>query len=356
MRAVLRRLLALHPALPALALSFGGGLAGAALGLPAGLLIGGSIAVSAAALFGVRAEIPLRLRNAALVVIGMTLGTNVQQDSLALIAQWPLTLIGLGLAVAAMVTLSAVLLNRGLGLPAGTAALAAIPGHLSFVLALAEAGGANSSRIAVIQSIRILLLTILVPVVARLFAHFETRPPLSPPATLDMTTLLPLAAACALAGWLFERARIPAGFVLGAMAVAIAAKLAGLYSGVLPFWLTATGFVVMGGLIGSRFSGVTLAELRGAALGGVTVTAASVGVVSLTAGVLAPVTGIAFGQIWIGLAPGALEAMGALGLAMGFDTGFIAAHHTARFLLISLFAPVLVAAIRRNTARAGQPG
>ena len=46
-----------------------------------------------------------------------------------------------------------------------------------------------------------------------------------------------------------------------------------------------------------------------------------------------------FGQIWLGLAPGALEGMGALGIALGFDTAFIAAHHVTRLLLLTLAIP-----------------
>jgi hypothetical protein len=33
--------------------------------------------------------------------------------------------------------------------------------------------------------------------------------------------------------------------------------------------------------------------------------------------------------------------MGALGIALGFDTAFIAAHHTVRFLLLTLSIPTV---------------
>ena len=41
----------------------------------------------------------------------------------------------------------------------------------------------------------------------------------------------------------------------------------------------------------------------------------------------------------LGLAPGALESMGMLGVSLGFDTAFIAALHTARFFLLTLTIP-----------------
>jgi uncharacterized membrane protein AbrB (regulator of aidB expression) len=62
-----------------------------------------------------------------------------------------------------------------------------------------------------------------------------------------------------------------------------------------------------------------------------------------------------FGQIWIGLAPGALEGMGALGIALGYDTAFIAAHHVIRLLLLSFAIPAVVVLLRLSERRAA-PG
>jgi uncharacterized membrane protein AbrB (regulator of aidB expression) len=97
----------------------------------------------------------------------------------------------------------------------------------------------------------------------------------------------------------------------------------------------------MGGLIGSRFAGTTLKELARVALGGIAVTIICIAVVSGIAYALTLSVGMPFGQVWLGLAPGALEAMGALGIALGFDTAFIAAHHTARFFLLTLAIPTV---------------
>jgi uncharacterized membrane protein AbrB (regulator of aidB expression) len=57
-----------------------------------------------------------------------------------------------------------------------------------------------------------------------------------------------------------------------------------------------------------------------------------------------------FGQIWLGLSPGALEGMGALGIALGFDTAFIAAHHVARLLFLTIAIPVVTLLVRERGA------
>ena len=55
-----------------------------------------------------------------------------------------------------------------------------------------------------------------------------------------------------------------------------------------------------------------------------------------------------YGQLWLGLSPGALEGMGALGIALGYDTAFIAAHHVIRLLMLSFAIPLVVVVIRRR--------
>lgn len=330
----------LRALLPTLAISLIGGLIAQAIELPAGLLIGGAVAVSIASIAGLKAHIPNPLRDIAFVIIGMTLGTNVSQNSLELINQWPLSIAGLFIILVLIVALATATLRYVFKFDLATAYLSSFPGHLSFVLGMAESGYGNPRQIAVIQSIRILLLTVLVPLVARFTSttHLTIAPQ---GAEMQVIPLALLAAACAAGGFVFRFFKLPAAFVLGSMTVATAGKLAGLYDGHLPVILTSFGFVVMGSLIGSRFVGTTLRDLRRDALGGVVVTLICVATVSTAALILTNMTGLPFGQLWLGLAPGALEAMGALGIALGFDTAFIAAHHTLRFFILTLAIPTV---------------
>lgn len=337
----------LVPVVLTLVLSLAGGLVATLLHMPAALLVGGAVAVSIASLAGFRAEIPDRLRNTAFVVVGMTLGTNVAQDSLAMLPQWPVTIIGLAVALALIVFLSTLLLHHAFGFDWGTSYLSSFPGHLSFVLGMAESGYGSSRQIAVIQSMRILLLTLVVPV----FASVQSDADLSQLPSgheLDLIPLAMLILACIAGGFGFRALRIPAAFVLGPMVVATTGKLMGLYDGHLPALITLGGYLVMGGLIGSRFAGTTGGEIRRMAVAGTAATVICVGVVSGVSWTAAQLVDMPVGQIWLGLAPGALESMGALGLALGFDTAFIAAHHTTRFFFLTLAIPTVAAVAQKD--------
>lgn len=323
-----------------LVVSLAGGLVAQMANLPAGMLMGGALAVSIVSVLGVPTAVDNRLRNTGFVIVGMTLGTNVAQDSLALVPQWPYSLIGLATVLLLIVVLCTLILTA-LGFDRGTAYLSSFPGHLSFALGMAESGYGDPRNIAVIQSVRILLLTILAPVVARLANASGLSSGGVAGDTMALLPLAMLALACVAGGFAFHLCKVPAGFVLGPMFVSTAGKLMGLYDGRMPTVLTLAGFVLMGALIGSRFSGTTLKGIGRAALGGVVNTVICIAVVSSAAFILTQLTDMPFGQIWLGLAPGALESMGALGVALGYDTAFIAAHHTARFFLLTLIVPTV---------------
>jgi membrane AbrB-like protein len=337
----------LYPVLLTLALSAAGGGIATLLGLPASWMVGGVVAVTAGSIAGLPIRMPDRLRDVAFLLIGMSMGASVAPDSLQLIASWPVTIAALALELVLIIALTGWMLARFFRLDTGTAYLSSFPGHLSFVMGIASAGVGNARQIVIIQVIRILMLTICVPI-GTVFLPIDHFAPTVTTEFLNFWELLALAAACVAVGLVFMRLKIPAGFVLGAMAAATAAKLGGLYTAAMPAPLVLVTFVLTGALIGSRFAGISRREILVAAKGGVIATAMTVGIVTLVAWVASLVVDMPYGQIWLGLAPGALEGMGALGIALGYDTAFIAAHHVIRLLMLSLAIPTVVVLIRRR--------
>jgi membrane AbrB-like protein len=328
------------------------------VGLPAGLLVGAALTVSLAAMAGAPVGLPAPLRLVTFLLVGMSMGASVAPDSLSLIAQWPISLAGLVLELVLIIGVTGWVLVRFFGLDTGTAYMSSFPGHLSFVMSIASAGVGIPRQIVMIQVIRLLMLTIAVPIGALFLPIGEgIVMPASAPETMDPITLIALAMGCTAVGILFEKLKIPAGFVLGAMAAATGGKLAGLYTASLPEPLVVATFIATGALIGVRFIGLTWAEFRRIAFGGLVATAITLSITTSIAAVVSLFVATPFGQIWIGLAPGALEGMGALTIALGYDTAFVAAHHVIRLLLLSFAIPGVVVLIRRQIRRenAGLP-
>jgi membrane AbrB-like protein len=354
MAAATDRTAAIRPTLTALGLAAAGGFVGNLLGLPAGWLLGGSVAVAAGNLLGVRASLPNWLRDTAFVLTGLSMGANVARDSLALMVQWPVTIVALVIELVCIVGLTGYMLRRRFGLDPGTAYLSSFPGHLSFVMGIAAAGVGDPRQITIIQVIRIMMLTICVPIGA-LFLPVGDSAPVAGAAWIAPPALVAVAICCAVTGYLFTRLRVPAGYALGAMAASMTARFAGVFDGAMPPPLLLVAFILIGALIGSRFAGISLEEFRRAALGGLVATLMTVGIVTVIAIGASQLVEMPFGQIWLGLAPGALEGMGALGIALGFDTAFIAAHHVFRLVLLTVAIPVVVLWVRSAAARERRP-
>lgn len=339
------------PVVLTLAIAAAGGGAAMLLGLPAGWLMGGALAVTIAAMLGAPIRMPDGLRNVAFVLIGMSMGATVAPDSLQLLGSWPISLAALALELVIIVASTGWMLTRVFKLDPGTAYLSSFPGHLSFVMGIAATGVGNARQIVIIQVIRILMLTIAVPIGAVFLPIEHFSPPVRSD-FLDPLQLALLAAGCVAVGLVFVRLKVPAGMVLGAMAAATAAKLGGLYSAAMPAPLVIGTFILTGALIGSRFVGITRTEFLSAAKGGLIATAMTVSIVTLVALGVSQLVDMPFGQIWLGLSPGALEGMGALGIALGYDTAFIAAHHVIRLLMLSFAIPAVVMLVRWQEAKA----
>lgn len=350
MTAASGRLASAGPAILALALSAGGGAVAWGLGLPAPWLVGGAAAVTVAALLGAPIAMPAIVCNAGLVIVGMAMGSLVARDALALIGQWPVTMAALAVSLAVIVGATAWVLTRHFGFDRRTAILAATPGHASFIQGLALSGLGDAREVAVVHSIRILTMVIAVPVAIQFAAPEALHTALTAPAEMGWATLAWLSALCIGAGWAAQRLGVPAGFVIGAMIAATATRLGGMTEGAVPAIVVVPGFVVIAALIGSRFAGVTGDLLRRSLAAGLVATVLTVVVSALTAWTTSFLVGFSFGEVWIALAPGGLDAMAVLGLALGYDPAFVMTHHATRLFMLGLAVPVILAAMRPRSA------
>ncbi|WP_150120782.1 AbrB family transcriptional regulator, partial [Sulfitobacter sp. HI0040] len=83
-------------------------------------------------------------------------GAGFDADAVAAMQRWPLAFLFMAMIIWAIMVVSGRVLARYFGFDARSALLAAAPGHLSFVIAMAADTGADLTRIAVSQSVRLL--------------------------------------------------------------------------------------------------------------------------------------------------------------------------------------------------------
>lgn len=307
------------------------------LALPASWLTGAMVAVTAASFGRLDTRLPVPLVEFSFLLIGIALGAGLTPELLRGLGAWPFSLAILLLTVIAVTAGGRAFLVQISGWDRETAFFAAVPGALSYVIAVAATTGADIRKVAVSQSIRIFLLIAVLPAI---IVAIEGGMPSAPPViTASWRDLALLVIVSTLAGFAFRYLRIPAGLLTGSFAASSFLHGAALVEGTLPQPLVIIAFVLLGALVGSRFVGTSLGflvKIIGPAFGAFLVATA---IACAAALLVAAVIGVPFDQAIVAFAPGGLDAMMSLALALHMDTAFVAAHQFARFAGIAFGLP-----------------
>jgi membrane AbrB-like protein len=324
-----------------LAIGVAGALAAALLGLPAAPLIGACLATSAAAWCGLKLRVDGHLRDAGFLVIGLSLGSGFEAGLLSRAGEWAVSLVFLCVSIVATLFVGRWLMMRFWGRDSLTALVSTAPGLLSVTLAIAAERRVDLPTVVVMQSMRVLVLTAGLPLLLSGLGGAPAAVPDRP--SFGVPPLLLLMAI----GWglslLFQRLRFPAPFFVGGMAASGALHLSGAVEGLPPPAVLFAGFCITGATVGSRFSSIRFSEILRLIWATVATVGAAAAVAGLFALLVARLTGLPPGEVWVAFAPGGVEGMAAIGLYMGFDPAYVALHHLARIGVLMLLLPLLTA-------------
>src|SRR5713226_2084683 len=153
--------------------------------LPGGLISGAMIAVGIAAIAGRPLALPPILTQTVLVLLGISLGSLVSRQLLQHMGAYPLTIGLLALATFCSMFGSSLYLQRVHGWDRTSAFLAGSPGALSQITILAVERGADLPAIAVVQTLRVIILTAALPLILALTG---VAPASSPGITLTVAS------------------------------------------------------------------------------------------------------------------------------------------------------------------------
>lgn len=297
-------------------------------------------AVAAAALAGLPLHLPVTFRNAAFVLIGISMGAAVTPETLSQLRAWPVSLVLLAVSVAATLLVGTVWLERVHGWDPVTARYASIPGALSSVLILAATSSADLPRVALAQSIRLFTLVALMPALLQLLGgDGGAPPPVADHAVNAPDEIAVTLAASVGAAWALAALRVPGGVLLGAMVASAALHGGGLVEGRFPPAILILGFVTTGAVIGIRFRGVKLGQILATLPGGVAAVLVALLLSACFALAGAVLLALPFGQLWLAYAPGGVEAMAIMAFALHLDAAFVGAHHVVRLIGLNLLSP-----------------
>lgn len=312
------------------------------LSIPAPMLTGPAILVSLAGLAGLRTEIAPVVRETCFVVLGVGIGAGFDRAAGAAIVTWPLAFVTLGIGLTATMLICRFVLQRGFGFDRRTAVLASAPGHLSFVMSLAADTRADVGRIAVVQSIRVLALTLVVPFAALAMGYPPIHLGIPPEVALAPLPFVALVAGGGALGLVLRRFRSPAPMMLGGLIVSGLTHVTELVPGKVPPVVLIPAFLILGALIGTRFSGMSLTTLKQSLAAGVASTSIAAIAAAVAAIPVAAALEFPLAHVLVAFGPGGLETMVALGAALGANPGFVTACHVLRLLILSALVPFIL--------------
>jgi uncharacterized protein len=312
------------------------------IGLSAPWLAGSLLACAAAILLGQKLELPDQLRSCAFILLGIQTGTAVTPETLARAAHWPLSLLGLGIAVGLIIWVCTLYFERVSGWDRRTALFAGMPGALSLVMLLAEQMQARMEKVVVSQCIRLFLLIVALPAFIVAFAPPMDAMP-QPPVISSVAQVLVLIVASAAAGLVCERLGVPAGLVLGSSVAAAALGLTGLVTGTAPGAVLIPANIVLGIMIALRFRQVTAMELRTLFREGFIGFLLALAISAAVAALVSQALDLPIALTLLAFAPGGLEAMTIMAFALNLDPAYVAAHQIARYIGLVLFMPWIAA-------------
>ncbi len=336
-----------------LAIATAGGLTLGMTGFPGGYISGAIMAVAVAALARRPMHIPVWLTRVIFVLIGISLGSVVTPETLQGMATYPLSIAVLIVAMVVVGFTGAQYLRLVHGWDTASAYLAAAPGGMSQVLSIAADVGADLRGIAIVQTLRVVLVAVGLPAGLALLglagastANFGG--PFNPDMLGELAILVVVSTTVGILALYF---RFPGGLLFGTMLTSAVLHGSGLIHAVLPWWVANTAMIALGAVTGSRFGNMPLRLLLNFVAAAFGSFALALVVVAIFAAGLMAVVSLPVAEVMIAFAPGSVDAMMLLALALNLDPVYVGAHHVTRIFFVSLIMPF----VGRSAARKTRP-
>jgi len=336
----------LNPALGIVLCALAGGLF-AWLRIPLPWLLGPLVTMAACNFAGAELRSIRGSREAGQIVIGIALGLYFTPEVGGYVLSHWVLLLAAGLFAIALGVLGGAILARLAGIDRSTAFFASVPGGAAEMTLLGERYGARPDRIALAQSLRILIVVFVVPFALTYSGAHGSDPYLAAAgASLDWPRLGLLVGAAALVGLAINRAGLPNGFMFGPLALTIVLTTCEIRLSSIPIELTNMAQLLIGWVLGSRFERRSLASAPRYV--SATIASILVGIACAAAfgWILAWASGLSVPTLVLATAPGGIAEMCITAKVLQLGVPFVTAAHVSRvFLLILSTGPVYRGAV-----------
>ncbi len=330
--------------LATLALALLAALGWRALGLPLPWMIGPLLSTALVSVAGMPTASANAARNAGQWVIGTALGLYFTPDVTQLVLKlWWAVLLSVAWALALGWAFGLLLQRHGLrnieGTPRGlraTSYFAGAIGGASEMTLLAEREGARTDLVAGAHSLRMLLVTVGLPLAFAWADLHGVDTALPGVREVRWPQLVALMAATLAGCALMLRLRWANPWFIGPLAVAMGLSMAGVQLSALPAWASSAAQLVIGVSLGVRFRREFLGQAPRWMAAVTAGTLAMIGSCVAFAWVLSTGTGINAATLVLGTAPGGISEMAITAKVLQLGVPMVTAFHVTRYVAVLL--------------------
>lgn len=310
--------------------------------IPAALLLGPMIAAILLAVSNGNIKTPKPLFVMSQGVVGCMIAQVITNDILKeVVADWPLFFGGV-FSVIIIANVIGYSLAKKQILPGTTAIWGAAPGGASAMVVMAQDYGADERLVAVMQYMRVVLVAALGSLLARFLSHGNTTSiaidwfPALHYSNFAITLLIAFSAS--LGAHYF---RIPAGGMLLPFIIAVILQNLGLITLVLPPWLLAISYMMIGWTIGLRFTRQILKHALKALPVLLGTTLLLIFLCSLMGLLMSHMAGVDLLTSYLATSPGGADSVSIIAASSAVNVPFVMAFQTTRFIIVTLSGPLL---------------
>ncbi len=341
----------LSPSIRGLALSVAGGFFCSWLQTPLPWMIGPLLATASMRLLGTDVSGPKNARSVGQTLIGCSLGLYFTPVVVGALSEHMSLMVFAAFLSILVGYLCAFFLAGVSGADKTTAVLACMPGSAAEMTTLAERHGASVDRVVFAQSLRMLLVVILVPTALTLVGAHGTDPYIPSPPHISYPGLALLFTFCVTGGAILAALNVPNAWMLGPLAVSIAVTIGELGLSGVPQVLSNLGQLLLGCILGARFDRKFLKGGRRFILSVIGSIFLALILSAFVGAALGFLSGIPVATMVLAAAPGGIGEMGITAKVLQLGVPLVTAFHVTRIVILVTLASPMFKLARRVHAR-----
>jgi len=317
--------------------------------IPLAWMLGPMLAISIAALSGIKVKMPKLALSAILIILGLHIGNYIDQNLLSQMKDWIWTSIVMFFYILVSIIIVSKYLQKFSGYKEKTSIFSAAPGALGPLLILAEYEKSDLSQVATAHLIRLII-------IITLFPFFVVN--FSPTEAMEITkfnymdqnhlNLLILLIGSIILIYIFDKIKVPAPLLAGALVASGILQITEIASYKLPDQSINFCLLILGASVGCRFADKSLNEVIKNTAHSFVAT-----ILLIILGIIAAVIAGYFVEnnfltLLLSYCPGGIYEVAVIAIAFNLDPNFVTFHHIIRLLMILFTVPVILRLIDKK--------